>query len=395
MEDAPWFRLAHAAGLAGLDGSLRPTIFAEMTSLAAETGSINLGQGFPDFDGPEAVLSAAKGAIDEGLNQYGPARGNPLLIEAIRNQRKRDYGIDLDVNEILVTVGATEAISASLLAYVAPGDEVIAFEPYYDEYLAVTALAGGTLVSVPLYAPEFQPEPQALEAAITPRTKAIILNTPHNPTGAVFEEERLRAIATIANRHGIMVIADEVYEQLTFSGKHVPMVAAGLDPELSIAISSGGKTFSVTGWKVGWIMANAKRIGEISAVKQYMSFVGSVPLQPAIATGLGLPQEFFDQQRASFTAKRDMLVEGLQGVGMTPYVPDSGYFVLADTVELGYGDARSLAYELPHLVGVVSVPVSPFASIDRSDLRAVMRFAFCKRDDTIAEAVSRLAGLRR
>ena len=395
MEDAPWFRLAHAAGLAGLDGSLRPTIFAEMTSLAAETGSINLGQGFPDFDGPEAVLSAAKGAIDEGLNQYGPARGNPLLVEAIRNQRKRDYGIDLDVNEILVTVGATEAISASLLAYVAPGDEVIAFEPYYDEYLAVTALAGGTLVSVPLYAPEFQPEPQALEAAITPRTKAIILNTPHNPTGAVFEEERLRAIATIANRHGIMVIADEVYEQLTFSGKHVPMVAAGLDPELSIAISSGGKTFSVTGWKVGWIMANAKRIGEISAVKQYMSFVGSVPFQPAIATGLGLPQEFFDQQRASFTAKRDMLVEGLQGVGMTPYVPDSGYFVLADTVELGYGDARSLAYELPHLVGVVSVPVSPFASIDRSDLRAVMRFAFCKRDDTIAEAVSRLAGLRR
>ncbi|WP_293695191.1 aminotransferase class I/II-fold pyridoxal phosphate-dependent enzyme [uncultured Agrococcus sp.] len=395
MEDAPWFRLAHNAGLADREGSLRPTIFAEMTGLAAETGSVNLGQGFPDFDGPGAVLGAAKNAIDAGLNQYGPARGNPLLIDAIREQRKRDYGTQLEPDEILVTVGATEAISASLLAYVAPGDEVIAFEPYYDEYLAVTALAGGTLVPVPLYAPDFQPEPEALEAAITPRTKAIVLNTPHNPTGAVFEEERLQAIASIANRHGIMVIADEVYEQLTFAGRHVPMVAAGLDPELSIAISSGGKTFSVTGWKVGWIMASAKRIGEISAVKQYMSFVGSVPLQPAIATGLGLPQEFFDQQRASFAAKRDLLMAGLESVGMTPYVPDSGYFVLADTVELGHGDARELAYKLPHLVGVVAVPVSPFASIDRSDLRTVMRFAFCKRDETIAEAVNRLAGLRR
>lgn len=395
MNETPWFRLARAAGLADPGGELRPTIFAEMTALANETGSVNLGQGFPDFDGPQEILDAAKLAIDSGLNQYGPGRGNPVLIDAIRAQRERDYGVGLEANEVLITVGATEAISASLLAYVSPGDEVIAFEPYYDEYVAVTALAGGTLVPVPLYAPDFQPDPAALEASITSRTRAIIINTPHNPTGAVFTLDRLRQIAEIANRHGILVIADEVYEQLAFEGSHVPMVAAGLDPDLSIAISSGGKTFSVTGWKVGWAMSTARRIGEIAAVKQYMSFVGSVPFQPAIAAGLELPREYFERQRAAFKAKRDLLINGLESVGMEVYRPESGYFVLADIAGLDHGDARSLAYDLPHLAGVVAVPVSPFASADRSDLRTVMRFAFCKRDATLQEAVERLAKLRR
>ena len=394
MTYAPWLRLARATGLASDDGELRPTIFAEMTALANETDSVNLGQGFPDFDGPPEVLEAAKAAIDSGLNQYGPGRGNPVLIDAIRRQRMRDYGVEIQPDEVLITVGATEAIAAALLAYVEPGDEVIAFEPYYDEYLAVTALAGGSLVPVPLTAPDFQPDPEALEAAITPRTRAIIVNTPHNPTGAVFEAERLRAIAEVANRHGLIVIADEVYEQLTFGPAHTPMVNAGLDPELSIAISSAGKTFSVTGWKVGWIMATATRIAEISAVKQYLSFVGSVPFQPAVGAGLDLPTAHFERQREVFAARRDQLIEGLESVGMRVYRPDSGYFVLADVAPLGYDDARTLAYELPRLTGVAAVPVSPFARAERSDLRSIMRFAFCKQEATIAQAVARLDRLR-
>lgn len=393
MDHAPWLRLAKAAGLAGDDGTLRPTIFAEMTGLAHQTDSVNLGQGFPDFDGPQEILDAAKAAIDAGMNQYGPGRGNPALIDAIRRQRQRDYDIDLAEDEVLITVGATEAIAATLLAYVRAGDEVIAFEPYYDEYVAVTALAGGALVPVALRAPDFQPDPAAFEAAITPRTRALIINTPHNPTGAVFTPERLRQIAEIANRHGILVIADEVYEQLTFGPAHTPMVQAGLDPDLSISISSAGKTFSVTGWKIGWIMATARRIGEISAVKQYTTFVGGVPFQPAVAVGLDLPLAHMEQLRSTFAARRDLLIEGLESVGMRVYRPDSGYFVLADVSPLGYDDARALAYDLPAKVGVAAVPVSPFASAGREDLRSVMRFAFCKRDETLQEAVRRLSRL--
>ena len=393
MNELPWLRASQAAQLAGADGTLRPTIFAEMTSLAMATNSVNLGQGFPDFDGPEQVLNAAKEAIDSGANQYGPGRGNPVLIDAIRRQRARDFGIRLEADHVLVTVGATEAIAATLLAYCDTGDEVIAFEPYYDEYAAVTALAGARLVPVPLTAPEFQPDPAALESAITSRTRAIVLNSPHNPTGSVFTEERLRAIADIANRHGILVITDEVYEQLTFATPHVPIASLGLNPELSIAISSSGKTFSVTGWKVGWVMSTPARIAQIAAVKQYLTFVGSVPMQPAIAEGLNLPGEFFDGLRASFSTKRDLLMDALASTGMRVHRPDSGYFVLADVSPLGYEDAAELAYDLPHRVGVVAVPVAPFARPERDDLRSIMRFAFCKRDETIAEAAARLRQL--
>lgn len=393
MNAQPWLRTARAAQLAGSDGSLRPTIFAEMTALAAETGSVNLGQGFPDFDGPSAILAAAQHAIGNGYNQYGPGRGNPQLIDAIRRQRERDFGMQLGDDQILITVGATEGIAATLLAYCDAGDEVIAFEPYYDEYAAVTALAGAKLVPVALSAPDFQPDPAALEVAITSRTRAIIINSPHNPTGAVFTRDRLRAIADIANRSGILVITDEVYEQLTFGGSHVPIATLGLDPDLSIAISSAGKTFSVTGWKVGWIMSTAQRIAQISAVKQYLSFVGSVPLQPAVTVGLDLPYEFFDELRAGFAAKRDLLIDALTAAGMRVHRPDSGYFALADVAPLGYESAAALAYDLPHKVGVVAVPVAPFARPERTDLRSIMRFAFCKRDETITEAARRLRQL--
>ena len=391
MNDLPWLRTARAAQLAGADGSLRPTIFAEMTALAAETGAVNLGQGFPDFDGPSEVLEAARSAIADGVNQYGPGRGNPLLIDAVRDQRRRLYGLDHNRDEVLITVGATEAISASLLAYCDAGDEVITFEPYYDEYAAVTALTGARLVPVPLRADDFQPDPAELERAVTPRTKAIVLNSPHNPSGAVFTPERLRAIADIANRHGILVISDEVYEHLTFGPRHVPIAALGLDPDLSIAISSGGKTFSVTGWKVGWAISTPRRISEITAVKQYMSFVGSVPLQPAIAVGLALPDAFFDGIRRDFVARRDQLISGLESTGMRVFTPDSGYFVLADVAPLGYENAVELAYDLPRRAGIAAVPVAPFARPERDDLRTIMRFAFCKRDETIAEAARRLS----
>ena len=390
MNDLPWLKTARAAQLAGDDGALRPTVFAEMTAIAAETGAVNLGQGFPDFDGPPEILEAARQSIADGVNQYGPGRGNPILIDAVRDQRRRHYGLEHARDEVLITVGATEAISAALLAYCDTGDEVIAFEPYYDEYAAVAALAGAKLVPVALQVGDFQPDPADLERAITPRTKAIVLNSPHNPTGAVFTPERLRAIAEIANRHGILVISDEVYEHLTFGPRHVPIAALGLDPDLSIAISSGGKTFSVTGWKVGWAVSTPRRISEITAVKQYMSFVGSVPLQPAIALGLGLPDAFFDTLRAQFTAKRDRLVEGLEATGMRVFTPESGYFALADVAPLGHASATELAYALPREAGVAAVPVSPFARPGRDDLRSIMRFAFCKRDETIAEASKRL-----
>ena len=391
MNDLPWLKTARAAQLAGDDGALRPTVFAEMTAIAAETGAVNLGQGFPDFDGPPEILEAARQAIADGVNQYGPGRGNPILIDAVRDQRRRHYGLEHARDEVLITVGATEAISAALLAYCDTGDEVIAFEPYYDEYAAVAALAGAKLVPVALQVGDFQPDPADLERAITPRTNAIVLNSPHNPTGAVFTPERLRAIAEIANRHGILVISDEVYEHLTFGPRHVPIAALGLDPDLSIAISSGGKTFSVTGCE--------GRMGGLDSPAHQRDHCGQavhvIPsavfrLQPAIPLGLGLPDAFFDTLRAQFTAKRDRLVEGLEATGMRVFTPESGYFALADVAPLGHASATELAYALPREAGVAAVPVSPFARPGRDDLRSIMRFAFCKRDETIAEASKRL-----
>ncbi|WP_083587086.1 aminotransferase class I/II-fold pyridoxal phosphate-dependent enzyme [Agrococcus sp. Marseille-P2731] len=394
MEQSPWQRAAAGAGLLGADGRLAPTIFAEMTALATKTGALNLGQGFPDEDGPRAVLDAAKHAIDHGRNQYGPGRGAPELIDAIIEHQRRFYGIGLGRSDVLVTAGATEGLAATLLAYLQPGDEVIVFEPYYDAYAAIVALAGGVLVPVPLAAPDFQPDIERLQRAATPRTKMLIVNSPHNPTGSVFTEETMRHIIRVAERRDAIIVTDEVYEHLVYDDQHVPLASFSAARERLVSISSAGKTFSVTGWKIGWVMSTPERIAQISAVKQYLTFVNGAPFQPAVAAGLRLPDEHYDTIVASFARKRDILTRGLRNAGFAVHDANAGYFVLADAAPLGIDDATALSRRLPELVGVVGVPLSAFARPSRRDLRSTMRFAFCKSDDMLRDASERLAGLR-
>lgn len=393
MEHAPWQRAAAGAGLLGADGRLAPTIFAEMTALATATGALNLGQGFPDEDGPRAVLDAAKHAIDHGCNQYGPGRGSQELIDAIVEHQRRFYGIGLSRSEVLVTAGATEALAATMLAYLVPGDEVIVFEPYYDAYAAVAALAGAVLVPVPLAAPDFQPDPDRLLRATSPRTRMIVVNSPHNPTGTVFTEESMRHIVRVAERRDAIIVTDEVYEHLVYDERHVPIATIEAARDRLVSISSAGKTFSVTGWKIGWIMASPARIAQIGAVKQYLTFVNGAPFQPAVATGLRLPDEHFDTIQQSFARKRDILARGLRRAGFAVHPAQAGYFLIADAAPLGVEDATALARRLPELVGVVGVPLSALARPSRRDLRSTLRFAFCKSDDTLGEAATRLAGL--
>jgi N-succinyldiaminopimelate aminotransferase len=390
----PWQRTAAGAGLLGADGRLAPTIFAEMTALATRTGALNLGQGFPDEDGPRAVLDAAKHAIDHGRNQYGPGRGAPELIDAIIEHQRRFYGIGLGRGDVLVTAGATEALAATMLAYLQPGDEVVVFEPYYDAYAAVAALAGAVLVPVPLTAPDFQPDPDRLLRATSPRTRMILVNSPHNPTGAVFSEETVRHIVRIAERRDALIVTDEVYEHLVYDEQHVPVATFLAARERLVSISSAGKTFSITGWKVGWIMSTPERIAQITAVKQYLTFVNGAPFQPAVAVGLRLPDEHFQTIRDSFCRKRDILTRGLRKAGFRVNDAMAGYFVLADAAPLGIEDASALARRLPELAGVVGVPLSAFARPSRRDLRSTMRFAFCKSDDTLHRAAEQLASLK-
>ncbi|WP_404311424.1 aminotransferase class I/II-fold pyridoxal phosphate-dependent enzyme [Agrococcus terreus] len=394
MEQAPWQRTAAGAGLLGADGRLAPTIFAEMTALAAATGALNLGQGFPDEDGPRAVLDAAKHAIDHGCNQYGPGRGSQELIDAVVEHQRRFYGIGLGRGDVLVTAGATEALAATMLAYLSPGDEVIVFEPYYDAYAAVAALAGAVLVPVPLAAPDFQPDPDRLLRATSPRTRMIVVNSPHNPTGTVFSEESMRHIVRVAERRDAIIVTDEVYEHLVYDERHVPIATIDAARDRLVSISSAGKTFSVTGWKIGWIMASPERIAQIGAVKQYLTFVNGAPFQPAVAAGLRLPDEHFDTIVQSFTRKRDILARGLRKAGFQVHDARAGYFLLADAAPLGVEDATDLARRLPELVGVVGVPLSALARPSRRDLRSTLRFAFCKSDDMLGDAAGRLAGLR-
>jgi N-succinyldiaminopimelate aminotransferase len=391
---APWQRAAAGAGLLGADGRLAPTIFAEMTALATATGALNLGQGFPDEDGPRAVLDAAKHAIDHGRNQYGPGRGAQELIDAIVEHQRRFYGIGIGRGDVLVTAGATEALAATMLAYLNPGDEVIVFEPYYDAYAAIAALVGAVLVPVPLHAPDFQPDPERLARAASPRTRMILVNSPHNPTGTVFGEEALREIVRVAERRDAIIVTDEVYEHLVYDDQHVPIASFDAARERLVSISSAGKTFSVTGWKIGWIMSTPERIAQIGAVKQYLTFVNGAPFQPAVAVGLRLPDEHFDTIVASFARKRDILTRGLRKAGFAVHDANAGYFVLADAAPLGFEDATALARRLPELAGVVGVPLSALARPSRRDLRSTLRFAFCKSDDMLHEASSRLSGLR-
>ncbi|WP_205620909.1 pyridoxal phosphate-dependent aminotransferase [Intrasporangium chromatireducens] len=370
------------------------TIFAEMSALAIETDSINLGQGFPDTDGPVEMLAAAKAAIENGRNQYPPASGVPELLASISAHQERFYGLRVDPRtQILVTVGATEAIASVILAMCEPGDEVVTFEPYYDSYAACIALAGATRRTSVLRFPDFAVDEASLRAAFSSRTKLVLLNTPHNPTGKVFTRAELELIAGLAKEHDAWVVTDEVYEHLVFDGlEHVPMATLPGMFDRTITISSAGKTFSATGWKVGWLSGPAEAVTAARTVKQFLTFVGSGPFQPAVALALGLGDDTYVRLRDSLQAKRDLLCMALADAGLAISRPSGTYFVIADVSPLGATDAVAFARDLPQRAGVVGIPVSVFHD-DQDAARTLLRFAFCKRDEVLVEASRRLHSL--
>ena len=390
-----WQRTARGAMLLGDDGELSPTIFAEMSRLARDTGAINLGQGFPDEDGPEEVLAAARKAISDGVNQYPPGIGMPVLRQAIAEHQRRFYGLTVDPDrEVLVTAGATEALTATILALTDEGDEVVTLEPFYDSYAAITALNRAKHVTVPLRAPNFQPDPDDLRRAITDRTRLILINSPHNPTGTVLGVDTLTLIVELAHQHDALIVTDEVYEHLTFGVPHVPIATLPGARERTITISSGGKTFNTTGWKVGWLTAPAPLVDAILAVKQFLTYTNGAPFQPAIAVGLGLPDAFFTTVAETLRAKRDLLAAGLLAAGFTITKPQGGYFAVADAAPLGHPDAASFARQLPELVGVVAIPVTAFVHDEhRADYASLLRFAYCKKVDVLERASAQLARL--
>lgn len=370
------------------------TIFAEMTALATQHGAVNLGQGFPDTDGPREMLEAAKAAIDGGRNQYPPGPGVPELLDAISVHQSRFYGLDVDPrSEVLVTVGATEAIAATILALCEPGDEVVTFEPYYDSYAASIALAGARRRTSVLRFPDFAVDEQSLRGAFSARTRMVLLNTPHNPTGKVFSRAEIDLICSLAREFDAWVVTDEVYEHLVFgAAAHVPVATLPGMRERTLTISSAGKTFSATGWKVGWVSGPAAAVAAVRAVKQFLTFVGSGPFQPAVAVALGLDDSVYAGLSRSLEAKRDLLVDGLRSAGLEVSVPEGTYFVVADAAPLGAVDALAFCRELPARAGVVGVPVSVFHD-DVDAARTLVRFAFCKRDEVLRDAVGRLSRL--
>lgn len=370
------------------------SVFAEMTQRALQFDAVNLGQGFPDTDTPAALREIAVASIEGGLNQYAPARGMPVLREAIAAHQDRFYDLTVDPDsEVLVTVGATEALTASILALVEPGEEVISFDPSFDIYAAAVALAGGVHRTVPLAFPDWSFDPVDLEAVVSDRTRAIVLNDPHNPTGKVFTDAELRTVADVAVRHDLIVLTDEVYEHLTFEGRrHTALATLPGMAQRTLTISSGGKTFSATGWKVGWVHGPARLVAAVAAVKQMLTFVASGPFQPAIAHGLGLPDDFFAELAAGMSAKRDLLREALNGVGVTVGPCQGGYFVVADMAPLGVSDAVQFCRDLPEQIGVVGVPVSAFCQ-DTVAVASLVRFAFCKQETVLTEGARRLGAL--
>lgn len=398
MQQIPgaWHRAARGAGLVADDGSIRPTIFAEMSALAARTGAINLGQGFPDEDPPAEVLETAREAIANGVNQYPPGRGMPDLLHAIAEHQQRFYGIALDPHrDVLVTAGATEALAAALLAFVdGPDDEIVVFEPYYDSYAAIAALSGARLVTVPLRWPGFQPDIEELERAVTDRTRIILVNDPHNPTGAVFSADVQDAIVRLAEAHDAIIVTDEVYEHLVFDGPHVPIATLPGAWARTLTISSGGKTFSATGWKIGWATGPAPLVDAVLAVKQFLTYVNGAPFQPAIATGLRLPDGYFHGIADTMRAKRDILGAGLRAAGFDVSVASGSYFTVADASGLNVTDAADFCRSLPERAGVVAIPLTAFTTRERhSEYATLVRFAACKRVDVLEDAAARLAGL--
>lgn len=382
---------------------LRPyasTIFAEMSALAARIGAVNLGQGFPDEDGPAEMLAVAQQSIADGINQYPPGPGIPELRQAVAAQRRRHYDIEYDPDtEVLITVGATEAIASAVLGLVEAGSEVIVIEPFYDSYSPVIAMAGCHRVTVPLV-PDgggFAIDLDRLRACITPRTRALILNSPHNPTGMVATDTALRAIAAIAIEHDLLVITDEVYEQLTFDGhQHRPLAGyPGMAPR-TVTISSAAKMFNCTGWKIGWACGPADLIAGVRAAKQYLTYVGGAPFQPAVAHALNHEDAWVANLREAYRGKRDRLANALSDIGFEVHDSYGTYFLCADPRPLGYDDSTAFCAALPERAGVAAIPMSAFldpASPDAAGWNHLVRFAFCKRDDTLDEAIRRLRAL--
>jgi len=374
---------------------LGTTIFAEMSALAVRTGSVNLGQGFPDTDGPDSLLEDAVSAIRAGANQYPPGRGIPELRHAIADHQRRYYGIEVDpVTQVLVTTGATEAIAAALLAFVEPGDEVVALEPYYDSYAACVAMAGGRRVPVTLRAPDFRLDLDALRTAVTDRTTVLLINSPHNPTGTVLTDDELRAVAAVAVEHDLVVITDEVYEHLVFDGAaHRPLATYDGMAERTVSISSAGKTFSVTGWKVGWVTGTEQVVTSVNTAKQFLTYTSGAPFQPAVAAALALGNDYFDGLRHSLQRRRDLLCTGLDELGFGVHVPEGTYFVTTDVRPLGFDDGVEFCRMLPEKCGVVAIPHQVFYDNVEAG-RPLVRWAFCKQEIVLIEALDRLSALR-
>lgn len=382
---------------ARLDG-LGTTIFAEMSALAVRTGAINLGQGFPDQDGPAAIRELACAAIRDGHNQYAPGPGIAPLRRAIAEHRRRFQGLEVDPeHEVVVTTGATEAIAAALLGLVDPGDDVLVLEPYYDSYRAMIQMVGARRVPVTLRAPDFRLPIDELRAAVTDRTTAIVLNTPHNPTGAVLTREELAAVAEVAIEHDLVVISDEVYEHLTFDAPHASIATLPGMVDRTVTISSAGKTFSFTGWKVGWATGPADLVAALMGAKQFLSYTSGTPFQHAIAEALTLPDAYFADFAAQLRERRDLLGAGLAEAGFEVFHPEGTYFVTTDISGLGFDDGLAFCRELPHRAGVVAIPHQVFHD-ERPDGsnpgRTLVRWTFCKQPDVLETAIDRLRRAR-
>jgi N-succinyldiaminopimelate aminotransferase len=384
----------HPRSARRLDG-IPTTIFTEMSALAVRTGAVNLGQGFPDQDGPPEVIARAVAALQSGANQYAPGPGIPALRQAIARHQQRHYGLEVDPDtEVVVTTGCTEGIAAALLGLVDPGDEVVVLEPYYDSYTAMITFAGGVRRPVTLRAPDFRLDADALRAAVGPRTKLILLNTPHNPTGSVLSRDELSAVAAVAIEHDLVVVTDEVYEHLVFDGQeHLPLATLPGMWERTLTLSSAGKSYSFTGWKVGWATGPAPLVQALFAAKQWLTFTSGAPLQPAVATALDDCPDYPAQLARSLQARRDHLVAGLADAGLPASVPQGTYFATTDISHLGWASSREFCWALPDRAGVVAVPLEVF--YDDPDApgagRQLVRWAFCKDEAVIDEALRRLS----
>lgn len=371
------------------------SVFTRISRLAAEHRAVNLGQGFPNFDGPDFVKEAACSAIAAGHGQYARMSGLPELNRAIAARFAADHGVTVDPDrEVTVTSGCTEAIAATMLGLVEPGDEVVLVEPFYDSYPAAIAMAGGTLRTVRMRAPDFHFPVDELRRAVGPRTRLILINSPHNPTGRVLTDAELGAIADIAMKAGCLVVSDEVYEHIWFERPHRSIASLPGMAERTIVLSSLGKTFSLTGWKIGWAVAPPHLTAGIRAAHQFLTFATATPLQHAAVVALQAPATYHERLRADYAARRQAMLEALRGAGLDPLTPQGAYFVLCDHTRLGFAGDEAFCEHLIRQVGVAAIPCSPFHA-DPAGASHLVRFAFCKDLATIHEAGTRLkAGLR-